>query len=144
MGRFGVAFGGRLFIGAVILAPGAAAAHDVWADGSPVPPWVKQLSPAAWTQETCAQCHSDSIDDVSEQADGYHIKNYPYVVPLNDALPSQDGKYWIFYPTFANGGMGHYFWLLRAALDVSKRGAAAFARCLATLLVLLPQDWPTK
>lgn len=66
-------------------------AHDQWADGSPVPPWVK------------AQCcgpqdvHHLKDSQVHKMADGYHIDGIKTVIPYDRVLPSMDGDYWAFW-----------------------------------------------
>jgi hypothetical protein len=66
-------------------------AHDFWANGEPVPAWVK------------AQCcgpsdvHHLRASAVHIMPDGYHIDGLKTVVPTRQALPSQDGDYWGFW-----------------------------------------------
>jgi hypothetical protein len=68
-----------------------ALAHDFWANGEPVPPWVK------------AQCcgprdvHHLRAGAVHIMADGYHIDGLNTVIPISRALPSPDGNYWAFW-----------------------------------------------
>ena len=76
----------------ILVAP--AVAHQLWADGSAIPEWVK---------ESCcgpADAHMLDDGDVTLEADGYHVKDYPWVIPVSQALPSQDGHYWLFYATY--------------------------------------------
>lgn len=74
---------------ALLCAP--ASAHDFWANGEPVPPWVK------------AQCcgpqdvHRLRAGAVHIMADGYHIDGLTTVIPTSRALPSVDGNYWAFW-----------------------------------------------
>jgi len=81
----------RLLIFAVSLLPCQALAHDYWANGAPVPAWVK------------ARCcgptdvHHLRAGAVHILADGYHIDGLKTVVPFERALPSQDGDYWGFW-----------------------------------------------
>lgn len=71
-------------------------AHDQWADGSPVPEWVKN--------KCCgeAEAHRISPADISEDAEGYHVRGYKWPIPRDHTLPSQDGEYWLFYSTYWN------------------------------------------
>ena len=79
---------------AVCCAP--AMAHDYWANGVPVPAWVKGAC--------CGQAdaHLLSTDAVSLQDDGWHIVGLNSVVPSDQVLPSQDGQIWGFWNE-ANG-----------------------------------------
>jgi hypothetical protein len=75
----------------------SAAAHDQWANGDPVPAWVKQ-----------ACCGPDDVhhltrDQVHETADGWRVDGYPDIIPIGTEQPSPDGDYWIFYRTLPNG-----------------------------------------
>ena len=76
---------------ALAYAQSPAVAHDFWANGEPVPPWVK------------AQCcgpkdvHHLRAGAVHIMPDGYHIDGLDVVVPINRALPSVDGDYWAFW-----------------------------------------------
>ena len=76
---------------AMALAASAALAHDVWANGEAVPPWVKA--------ECCGpeDVHHLTADQVHIRADGYHIDGLKTVVPIGRALPSPDGTYWAFW-----------------------------------------------
>ena len=82
-------------LAALILALAAAGrpaqAHDYWANGVPVPAWVKDAC--------CGQADSHllSLDAVSLQDDGWHIQGMNTVVPPDHVLPSQDGQFWGFW-----------------------------------------------
>lgn len=65
--------------------------HDKWADGSPVPPWVKAACCGP------ADAHELRPDQVHEGKDGIHIDGYPDLIPYSEVLPSQDGSIWAFY-----------------------------------------------
>lgn len=68
-----------------------AEAHDQWANGQPIPPWIKS---------TCcgpADAHHLSPTQVHIVGDHYEIDGVEMHVPLGKALPTQDGDYWIFY-----------------------------------------------
>ena len=82
---------------ALLLAAPAARAHDTWANGEPVPAWVKA--------ECCTQAHAHHIPNsaVHVHADGYHVDGYPYVIPFAQARPSPDGSTWLFYTTYRAG-----------------------------------------
>lgn len=74
------------------LLSGAAEAHDAWADGEAVPGWVKQSCCGP------ADAHHLRPDQVHRVSDDYfEVDGYYHKVPAKDALPSQDGDYWIFY-----------------------------------------------
>ena len=75
----------------------SASAHDVWANGDPVPPWVKK--------SCCGpeDVHHLTPSQVHPMADGWHVDGYGDVLPYGKELPSQDGEYWIFYRTLSNG-----------------------------------------
>jgi hypothetical protein len=71
---------------------GPAEAHEVWANGEIVPAWVK---------DSCcgpADAHHLRPDQVHRISDDYYmVDGYRGPIPAKDALPSQDGDYWIFY-----------------------------------------------
>ena len=74
-------------------------AHDVWANGQPVPSWVKEscCGPSDAHHLTQEQVHGPT-----KGANGvlyYTVDGYPDPVAASSALPSQDGDYWIFYTT---------------------------------------------
>ena len=94
-----------LVLAACILAAGItnARAHDQWANGDPVPEWVKR---------SC--CGPDDVhhlrrDQVHETADGWRVDGYPDLIPIDRAQPSVDGDYWIFYATFSDGKVSRVF-----------------------------------
>jgi hypothetical protein len=63
--------------------------HDVWADGSPVPAWVKT---------TCCGPQDVHMDPPAHhEEDGWHIDGIETVIPDSQVLPSQDGHFWAFY-----------------------------------------------
>lgn len=76
-----------------------AGAHDVWANGSEVPAWVKSscCGPEDVHHLTSAQ--------VRALADGWHVEGYPRPIAYGRELPSQDGDYWIFYRRFSDGNV---------------------------------------
>lgn len=79
-------------MGVVVVLGGAAQGHDAWRDGSPIPEWVKS--------QCCgpADAHMLSAEDVSEEADGWHIRGLNKAVAQERVFPSQDKYYWAFYP----------------------------------------------
>jgi len=74
-----------------------AAAHDFWADGEPVPDWVKA--------DCCgkADAHHLQAEHVHVTALGYVIDGYPKPVPFSETSPSQDGEYWAFFAVRSDG-----------------------------------------
>jgi hypothetical protein len=77
---------------------GGAEAHEVWANAEPVPDWVKASCCGP------ADAHHLRPDQVHRVSDDYYmVDGYHYRIPAKDALPSQDGDYWIFYRD-GNGG----------------------------------------
>jgi hypothetical protein len=77
---------------AFALFAGAAGAHDYWSDGKAVPDWVKAscCGPA-----DAHHLRPDQVHRVSD--DFYTVDGYVNRIPAAQALPSQDGEYWIFY-----------------------------------------------
>lgn len=88
----------------ILLASGPASAHDAWADGTPVPAWVKQscCGPA-----DAHRLRPDQVRRISD--DFYEVDGYFRPIPARAALPSQDGQYWIFYKTNKSGGQTGVF-----------------------------------
>ena len=77
----------------------AAFAHDVWANGDIIPGWVKS--------SCCGpdDAHHLTPDQVHRVSDEYYmVDGYRYRIPAREALPSQDGDYWIFYRDDGTGG----------------------------------------
>ena len=70
---------------------GLSLAHDQWANGGPVPDWVKAscCGPA-----DAHHLRPDQVHRISE--DMYQVDGFGKVLSRM-ALPSQDGDYWIFY-----------------------------------------------
>src|SRR5271170_2070875 len=74
------------------LSAGGAEAHDYWSDGKPVPDWVKASCCGP------ADAHHLRPDQVHRISDDYYsVDGYVRRIPVGQALPSQDGDYWIFY-----------------------------------------------
>lgn len=81
--------------GAILALAAPASAHDYWADGKPIPNWVKAscCGPADAHHLRPDQVHR--VSDDYYEVDGYHGNGGK--IPVSQALPSQDGDYWIFY-----------------------------------------------
>ena len=103
---------------ALLLSP-SAHAHDEWADGKPVPDWVKH--------QCCgpADVHHLRPDQVHQVEGGYLVDGfnpagygssggiagtsgwtYSKVIPAGHILPSQDGDWWAFYRENGDGTTG--------------------------------------
>jgi len=80
------------------LSAGGAEAHDYWSDGKPVPDWVKAscCGPA-----DAHHLRPDQVHRISD--DFYAVDGYVRRIPVGQALPSQDGDYWIFYRDDGDG-----------------------------------------
>lgn len=90
--------GCRVVALAALLAATPGSAHDQWADGSAIPSWVKAscCGPADAHHLTPDQVHR--VNDEYYEVDGYGKQ-----IPVAQALPSQDGDYWIFYRDVGGG-----------------------------------------
>jgi hypothetical protein len=82
----------------------AASAHDVWANGDIVPVWVKA---ACCGPDDAHHLRPDQVHRVSD--DYYEVDGYRYRIPARNALPSQDGDYWIFYRDNGVGGQSDVY-----------------------------------
>lgn len=82
-----------IFAALMLLAflPGARA-HDLWADGSAIPAWIKSSCCGV------ADAHLLGPGDYSIDAAGFHVKGVDMAVPLDKVSPSLDGRVWAFYP----------------------------------------------
>lgn len=91
-----------LFAAALICAA-PALAHDEWANGQPVPAWVKQACCGP------ADAHHLRPDQVIQHDDGYYtiegVEGFPETIRIGTqvAIPSQDGSYWLFFGPGYNG-----------------------------------------
>jgi hypothetical protein len=85
-------------IGCCLIGSGSAGAHDVWANGETVPSWVKA---SCCGPDDAHHLRPDQVHRISD--DYYKVDGYRYRIPAKDALPSQDGDYWIFYREGLNG-----------------------------------------
>jgi hypothetical protein len=86
-----------------------AKAHDQWANGAAIPSWVKSSCCGP------ADAHHLKPEQVTRDGDYYHVVGYDRSIPVAQALPSQDGDYWIFYKDdpagdyySPEGGKGHH------------------------------------
>ena len=86
------------------LSAGGADAHDYWSDGKAIPDWVKASCCGP------ADAHHLRPEQVHRISDEYYsVDGYVRRIPVVQALPSQDGDYWIFYrDDGANGQSGIY------------------------------------
>jgi hypothetical protein len=95
----------RLYLAAAfVLGAAPALAHDLWANGDPVPAWVKSACCGP------ADAHRLRPDQVAQNARGdYVVDGYREPLPARIALPSQDGNYWIFYRENLDGSRSAVF-----------------------------------
>jgi hypothetical protein len=78
--------------------------HDLWANGKPVPGWIKLACCGA------ADAHLLQPDQVTRNARGdYFVQGYREPIPASFALPSEDGDYWIFYHDNLDGSRSAVF-----------------------------------
>jgi hypothetical protein len=82
----------RLAAALLCATPQLALAHDQWANGSPLPAWIKTA--CCGPQEV----HHLKPEQVHRLDNGdYQVDGYPEPIPASETLPTQDGDYWIFY-----------------------------------------------
>lgn len=74
-----------------LLLMATAHAHDRWANGEPIPSWVKEACCGV------ADAHHIPQEAIHLRDDGYHIDGIKTVVPEKKALPSPDGTFWVFW-----------------------------------------------
>src|SRR5581483_2790926 len=95
----------RIAVLAALLALPAlpARAHDQWANGEPVPAWVKR--------SCCGpeDAHHLTREQVHVTAAGWKVDGYNGIVPFSATLPSPDGSYWIFYSSYSDGSQTRVF-----------------------------------
>jgi len=87
-----------------LLTTAPASAHDTWANGAPVPWWVKK---ACCGPADAHHLRPDQVRRVSEN--NYEVDGYFRPIPVDEALPSQDGEYWIFYKDNKSGSQTGVF-----------------------------------
>src|SRR6476469_1164058 len=78
-------------------------AHEVWADGNPVPQWVKGFCCGV------ADAHRLTVKQIRRIENGWAVDGFEHVVPDERVLPSQDEFVWIFYETHPNGVQSQVF-----------------------------------
>ena len=89
---------------AFVLGVAPALAHDQWANGKPVPGWIKSACCGA------ADVHRLRPDQVTHNARGdYVVEGYHEPLAAKFVLPSQDGDYWIFYRDNLDGSQSAVF-----------------------------------
>src|SRR3954447_21845710 len=72
-------------------------AHDMWADGSPIPAWVSNKCCGA------ADAHRLTFKQIHRIEDGWRVDGYAHIVPNDSVLPSEDGYVWLFYASYEDG-----------------------------------------
>lgn len=82
---------------------GPAHAHDRWANGEPVPAWVRRAC--------CGvdDAHHLQPSQVRNTAAGWQVDGYHAAIPNGSELPSPDGSYWIFYRDFSDGSQSNVY-----------------------------------
>lgn len=76
----------------IVVNANQAQAHDTWADGSPIPDWIKS---SCCGKADAHHLRPEQVHRISD--DYYQVDGYLEPIPVSHALPSQDGDYWIFY-----------------------------------------------
>jgi hypothetical protein len=87
-----------LLVMLLLIAISASSAHERWANGDPVPLWVKMAC--------CGPEDAHHLEpwQVHTLPDGWHIDGYPQVIAYGQELRSFDGEYWLFYRDEGNVG----------------------------------------
>ena len=78
-------------------------AHETWANGTPVPPWVK-----SWCCSV-ADAHKLSLGQIRRVDGGWSVEGFAHIVPDDRVSPSPDESVWIFYQTHPNGVQSEVF-----------------------------------
>ena len=86
-----------LALAAVLTVPTSTQAHTAWADGTPVPEWVRNACCGP------SDVHHLSPEQVHAGPSGYRIDGIQTLVPFAKTLESEDGDYWIFYRDYEDG-----------------------------------------
>ncbi len=86
-----------------LVAAAGASAHDQWANGEPVPAWVKR---ACCGPE---DAHHLQPDQVHVSPAGWRVDGYRGAIPNGTELPSPDGSYWIFYRDLSDGSQSSVY-----------------------------------
>lgn len=103
----------RFLASALVLAscasPTSVRAHDRWANGDPVPDWVKR--------DCCSQSHAHHLTEamLHDRSDGIHVDGYSHVIPYSKVLPSPDGSTWLFYAVHPDRSQGEPICFFRGA-----------------------------
>ena len=87
-------------------------AHDVWSNGKPIPAWVKS---ACCGPADAHHLRPDQVHRISD--DYYQVDGYGHRIPASQAIPSQDGEYWIFYGDQTLGGVQSRVWCFFVPMD---------------------------
>lgn len=86
-----------VIIFALALPASGAASHDRWANGDPVPAYVK---------DSCCgpvDAHHLRADQVHVVQGGYKVDGYEDIIPEAKMQPSPDGEYWGFWRELSDG-----------------------------------------
>ena len=102
--RCGTTMLSRISAAILIASIGPASAHEVWADGNPVPSWVRQ---ACCGPDDVHHLRPDQVHRISD--DYYMVDGYYRPISVKAVLPSQDGEYWIFYKNNKSGSQTGVF-----------------------------------
>ena len=86
-----------------LLKYGDTQAHEVWANGTQVPQWVKGFCCGV------ADAHRLTVQEIRHIEGGWAVDGFEHVVPDERVLPSQDEFVWIFYQTHSNGVQSQVF-----------------------------------
>ena len=70
-------------------------AHDLWADGSPIPAWVSDYCCGV------ADAHRLTLKQIHRVEGGWRVDGYAHIIPDDRVLPSEDGDVWLFYRLYA-------------------------------------------
>lgn len=95
--RSSLGFLPALLLASIAFRPVPASAHTHWANGVPVPEWVRNACCGP------ADLHHLASEEVQVTPDGYRVAGVHSLVPFAKTLTSQDGEYWIFYRDFPDG-----------------------------------------
>jgi hypothetical protein len=92
----------RAVVVACLLGAVKAEAHDTWANGMTIPAWVKKAC--------CGEddVHRLNLDDVTQEADGWHIAGIEGPVREDHVFASQDEHVWGFWSPYLHRGENVY------------------------------------
>lgn len=71
--------------------------HEKWANGDPVPTWVKASCCGP------SDIHHLEPEQVHVVPGGFRVDGYNEIIPQNKTSISPDNNWWIFYKTYSNG-----------------------------------------